>query len=112
MKVDVDEVECSVVSVEDAEIICTTGRRAIFRAPVLEVIISGKGMAAANDLSFLYIDRWSAVTTWGGQAPPRYPEAKIPFPFSKYQPDCQEQIVTTYLLNALHARKMCDVVGS
>lgn len=72
MKVNLDEVECSVISVQDTEIVCTTGKRPTFRPSLLEVDISDKGMAAANGHSFLYIDRWSAVTTWGGEAPPRY----------------------------------------
>ncbi|GMH45335.1 hypothetical protein BSKO_13292 [Bryopsis sp. KO-2023] len=72
VSVTVDGVPCEVTEATESEVVCSTGYREAFVQPSLEVVISGKGAAATNRLTYLYIDRWSATTTWGGEAPPRY----------------------------------------
>ena len=38
--------------------------------PSLDIRINDN-KAALNGASFLYIDRWSSASTWGGEQPPR-----------------------------------------
>lgn len=50
-------------------LVCTTGARPEFVDPTF-VIKTPYGLAATQDLTYLYIDRWSEVATWGGEALP------------------------------------------
>ena len=66
-------VPCEVHFSNDTLIECTTGRRLpedIQTSSIL-VNIAGRGDAlVGDDVRFLFIDRWSALTTWRDQEPP------------------------------------------
>lgn len=68
--------QCSITSISTTEIRCTTSayKPMLTRGDVV-VRVSGLGVAvpaAANNGSiwYQYVDRWSALTTWGGDPPP------------------------------------------
>jgi hypothetical protein len=66
-------VSCSVVSHSSTEITCITGLRTpdMIESMKITVDIPGLGFAlVSDDAKFLYIDRWSALTTWRHQEPP------------------------------------------
>eukprot|EP01036_Dinobryon_divergens_P027890 gene27890-36744_t len=66
-------VECSVVSYNSNSIQCITGIRRPENIEVskITVLIPGRGYAAVNNsASYLYIDNWSALTSWQYQEPP------------------------------------------
>ena len=66
-------IECSVVSYNSNSIKCITGSRRPENIEVskIAVLIPGRGYAAVNiSASFLYIDNWSALTSWLYQEPP------------------------------------------
>jgi len=55
---------------------CTTGQRPTFVKPTLQIRFAD-GDAATMGMTYLYIDRWSAITTWGGEAPPTEGESAV-----------------------------------
>jgi hypothetical protein len=66
-------VSCAVVRSNLTTIQCITGHRSPYNIEVsnITVWIPGRGYAAVNkSLSFLYIDKWSALTSWKYQEPP------------------------------------------
>jgi hypothetical protein len=70
-----DGVECNVTYSSDALIHCITGPRPTHRPLEMLVTVAGKGTAAlqpvgGESIAFLYRDRWSAASTWGGLPPP------------------------------------------
>jgi len=66
-------VECDVVSSTSSSVRCVTRARDEVRPLSVEVEVSGVGLAAAvgPQASFRYLDRWSWLTTWRDQEPPR-----------------------------------------
>jgi hypothetical protein len=81
--VTLDKVACVVQSVSATQVSCLTGARPTFVPPSMEVTIAGKGMAATMGHTWLYTDRWSAITTWGGNPPPRKGESVV-IPFGQH----------------------------
>eukprot|EP00761_Pharyngomonas_kirbyi_P010107 gb/GECH01010125.1/.p1 GENE.gb/GECH01010125.1/~~gb/GECH01010125.1/.p1 ORF type:complete len:3495 (+),score=610.83 gb/GECH01010125.1/:1-10485(+) len=72
----IDQTPCSITEVTDDMIECVTGERSkITSKPEVQVYIPEKGQAINHDVSFTYIDRWSAQTTWGNSNPPREGES-------------------------------------
>ena len=66
-------VSCAVVRSNLTTIQCITGHRSPYNIEVsnITVWIPGRGYAAVNkSSSFLYIDKWSALTSWKYQEPP------------------------------------------
>ena len=66
---------CSVTAVSDTSITCTTDARSAnwadegFEHNTLKVVIDGQ-IAANKGNNWMYVDRWSLKTTWGGESPP------------------------------------------
>lgn len=71
----IDDIPCSINSVTDTEITCTTGPRPVYTLPSLEIFISNKGYSSTKGHVFIYADLWSSTTTWGGEVPPREGES-------------------------------------
>ncbi|CAG9312591.1 unnamed protein product [Blepharisma stoltei] len=71
----IDEVSCSVTSVTSTQIQCTTSPRPNYVSPSLSIAIAGVGYVVTHGKTFLYAERWSAYTTWGGEVPPFEGEA-------------------------------------
>ena len=44
--------------------------QASFQAPSIDVRIDGQRAIVVNTVEFLYIDKWSEMSTWGGMSPP------------------------------------------
>lgn len=66
-------VPCAVVDRSDTEITCVTGLRRPedIRTSSVTVNIPGRGLAVvSDDVKYLYIDNWSALTSWKNQDPP------------------------------------------
>ena len=78
----IDETECTGVTIEDAgsdpkHISCTTGsappvdtRKSSLKSQ-LSIEYAGEGKVITNGIQYLYIDRWSDLSTWGNTVPPR-----------------------------------------
>jgi len=66
----IDEVSCTVTSVSSTQIVCTTSARPNYVAPSLSIAIAGVGYVVTHGKTFLYAERWSAYSTWGGEVPP------------------------------------------
>eukprot|EP00976_Prorocentrum_cordatum_P098231 1191315-Prorocentrum_minimum.AAC.1 len=69
--------------IRNSQVVCLTRARATFVPPSVAVTIAGAGMAASMGKSFLYTDRWSAPSTWGGNPPPREGESVV-IPFGQH----------------------------
>ena len=69
----IDNVECVINtgSSTSTAITCTTGARPIFVAPKIEHTTANGGKAINKGAKFLYADRWSQTSTWGGESLPR-----------------------------------------
>ena len=66
-------VQCSVIYSNATTIVCITGVRhpSDIEVSKIVVLIPGRGYAAINSsASYLYIDKWSALTSWQYQEPP------------------------------------------
>jgi hypothetical protein len=66
-------IKCEVVSFSYFEIICITGQRRPqdVETMSISVLSPGLGYALVDDSAeFLYIDKWSALTSWLNQEPP------------------------------------------
>ena len=66
-------VECSVVSHSSTVITCITNPRLPENVETssIKVLVSGKGYATVPDsVEYLYLDKWSALTSWKNQEPP------------------------------------------
>jgi hypothetical protein len=77
--VSLNGVSCAVKSVTNTQIKCETGARNGF-AEISEIVVDvyGKGIAAQPDtVTFQYIDKWSAKTTWGNQDPPSIGQSPV-----------------------------------
>jgi len=73
-----DDIPCNVTAANSTQIICTTGARPLFVEPSLIVRFADQGGAAVMpSVEFLFMDRWSSVNTWGGQAPPQEGESVV-----------------------------------
>lgn len=96
ISIKIDDIPCSVSSVTNIEIICTSGPRPLYTLPSLEIYITNKGLASIKDFLFIYADLWSSPTTWGGEVPPRQGE-------SVYIPPGKNIIldISTPILNAI-----------
>eukprot|EP00898_Chlorokybus_atmophyticus_P004648 jgi/Chlat1/5184/Chrsp33S05041 len=72
LQVHIDGVECVIQgSVTTNAITCRTGLRDAPVEPSIVVTRVGVGSAAIDPTAvYRYIDRWSAPSTWGGEAPP------------------------------------------
>ena len=59
-------VACAVEAVNDTRVVCVTGQRPVVEADArLAVTVVAKGTAVVpTHVAYLYIDRWSARTTW------------------------------------------------
>ena len=68
----IDGVACVLDDANSSDTVlkCTTGARTTFVESTL-VIKSDNGIVSNQGLSYLYIDRWSSDSTWGGESPPR-----------------------------------------
>jgi hypothetical protein len=54
---------------------CTTNKRPGLVDSSLEITIAGKGKVASQGMVFLYVNLWSADTTWGGEFAPMHMES-------------------------------------
>jgi hypothetical protein len=64
---------CKVISYDSTSITCITSPRppSAIQGMSIQVFIPGRGNAlVGDDAEFLYIDRWSALTSWLNQEPP------------------------------------------
>ncbi|KAL4228989.1 Fibrocystin-L [Mactra antiquata] len=78
--VEIDGSECTVNTVTDTEIVCTTGSHLGSTVAKVEVQISGNGIAeeaSSGDADYRYIDVWSSPFTWGGGPIPQAGEFVI-----------------------------------
>lgn len=68
----IDGVDCPLINQTATEIYCTTGRRPKPSASgnSFQMTSDGNPVILACE-GYLYVDRWSAQTTWGGEALPR-----------------------------------------
>jgi hypothetical protein len=66
-------VSCFIVYFNDSTIICDTERRnpSQIENSQINVLVPGRGAALVDDdAEYLYIDKWSALTSWLNQEPP------------------------------------------
>lgn len=66
-------VQCAVYFVNSTQIQCVTGPRPpeYVEVSVVQVLVEGYGWALIDDRAeYLYIDKWSALTSWLNQEPP------------------------------------------
>ncbi|RYG70223.1 hypothetical protein EON64_00770, partial [archaeon] len=73
VEVSISGIACSVVSSNDSQISCVTNPRPpeAVEVPTLRVWVEGKGYGLVeDDARFMYIDKWSALTSWRNQEPP------------------------------------------
>jgi len=68
--VSIDGVSCGIGTKSDTSFTCTTGARSTLNPPSIQITTS-IGNAVTGDVTFLYADRWSSSTTWGGEVPPK-----------------------------------------
>ena len=72
--VTIDGIDCPIDSGKSqfpTKIVCTTQARPEFTPSTFVVSSAKVGNANTKEHVFLYIDRWSSESTWGGEAPPR-----------------------------------------
>lgn len=70
--VDVNGFPCVASSVSTTQIVCTTSPRSAIREPALSVTFASLGATVRNaTVRFRYLDRWSALSTWGGGPLPK-----------------------------------------
>lgn len=61
-----DGINCPVSAANSTSVTCTTGSRPGLVATKTEILITGQGLIANNDLVYTYASAWSDDTTWGG----------------------------------------------
>ncbi|KAK3107766.1 hypothetical protein FSP39_021797 [Pinctada imbricata] len=61
---------CTVSTITDTQIVCTTSAASSTVRTKVRVERSGNGIAKQTSADFQYIDVWSSTATWGGLAPP------------------------------------------
>jgi len=66
----IDGIVCAVSKASKTSITCKTGKRPGLPATSLVINIAGKGLVSNNGNTFLYVNMWSADTTWGGEFSP------------------------------------------
>lgn len=66
----VDGIPCTVTSVIDTSIVCTTGARPTMPTSHSFVVQINSNTASINCDQFMYAYRWSDELTWGGDLPP------------------------------------------
>lgn len=66
----IDGVTCTIQSVTDTSIVCTTGKRDANPTAFTFVVTVSGNIASLNTDSFLYAYRWSDTLTWGGDLAP------------------------------------------
>ena len=72
LSVMIDGIECSITASSATSITCTTGRRSTPPESGNSFSVTSDGNPAKLQTSpYLYIDRWSEQSTWGGEAVPR-----------------------------------------
>ena len=69
--VEIDGISCSIVSSSSTQINCVTGMRVEIPSFNSFSVSFAEMNAHISCDPFLYVDRWSSVKTWGGEAPPR-----------------------------------------
>ena len=72
--VTIDTVPCVIGTATATSFTCTTGPRQTL-TPSSISITTTSGYAVLMDVTFLYADRWSSPTTWGGEVPPKEGES-------------------------------------
>ena len=65
-----DGVNCPVTSASTTSVTCTTGKRPGLVETSLYIYIEGKGLVSLKEKAFIYVNMWSADTTWGGEFAP------------------------------------------
>ena len=73
----IDEVSCIVTLINNTCIICTTGARPNYVLSSLSIFIKNRGFVSTKGLIYLYAERWSDTSTWGGEVPPRTGETAV-----------------------------------
>jgi len=66
----IDGIDCPVSAATTTSVTCTTGSRPGLVDTSLEIYITGKGKVSTRGLQFIYVNMWSADTTWGGEFAP------------------------------------------
>jgi len=66
----IDNVPCAIGIASASSFTCTTGPRQALSPPSIS-ILTASGNAVLKGVKFLYADRWSSATTWGGEVPPK-----------------------------------------
>lgn len=66
----IDTVPCAIGTTSATSFTCTTGPRQSLSPPSISILTS-TGSAVLKGVKFLYADRWSSSTTWGGEVPPK-----------------------------------------
>lgn len=71
----IDGIVCEVTAATRSSVTCTTGKRPGLIESSLEIFIKDKGLVATQGKVFLYVNLWSADTTWGGEFAPMHMES-------------------------------------
>jgi len=63
----IDGINCPVSAATTTSVTCTTGKRPGLPANTLVITVDGVGLVSTRGLRYLYVNLWSADTTWGGE---------------------------------------------
>lgn len=63
----IDGINCPVSAATTTSVTCTTGKRPGLPANTLVISVDGVGLVSTRGLRYLYVNLWSADTTWGGE---------------------------------------------
>jgi len=74
-KIILDGIICDVTAATTTSVTCTTNKRPGLVESSLEIFIKDKGLVATQGKIFLYVNLWSADTTWGGEFAPMHMES-------------------------------------
>mmetsp|Transcript_20884 Transcript_20884/g.32246 ORF Transcript_20884/g.32246 Transcript_20884/m.32246 type:complete len:613 (+) Transcript_20884:4414-6252(+) len=66
----IDGIDCPVSGSTTTTISCTTGERVGLVVTSLSIYIDGQGAVSTQEVTFTYVNLWSADTTWGGEFAP------------------------------------------
>ena len=66
----IDGINCPVSAATTTSVTCTTGKRPYLPPAALVITVDGVGLVSTRGLRYLYVNLWSADTTWGGEFQP------------------------------------------
>ena len=67
----IDDIPCTISTIADDTITCTTGAKNAHTVKSLEIVKSDNSKVSTQGLLFTYGERWSEYSTWGDEVPPR-----------------------------------------